>query len=84
MMSKSFVISSQSRIPGQVTTIPLQNLDIIAQAISPSRRLRAVLRNVKSGDSSSTTRLVEIWKKDLLVVSANVTECHGDFYADGE
>ena len=66
-----------------ITAIPLQDLDIVAQAISPSRKLRAVLRNVKSGDSLTGTRLVEIWNKDLLVVSANVTDCHGDFYADG-
>ena len=66
-----------------ITAIPLQDLDIVAQVISPSRKLRAVLRNVKSGDSPTGTRLVEIWNKDLLVVSANVTDCHGDFYADG-
>ena len=69
-----------------ITTIPLQghDLDIVAQVISPSRKLRAVLRHVKSGDSpTGGARLVEIWNKDLLVVSASVTDCHGDFYADG-
>ena len=66
-----------------VTAIPLQDLDIIAQVVSPSRKLRAVLRIVKSSGDSPPTRLVEIWNKDLLEVSANVTECHGDFYADG-
>lgn len=82
-MTKSIIISSKSK-GSVVTSIPLQDLDIIAQVISPSRNLRAVLRNVKSGDSpSGGIRLVEIWNKDRLVVSANVTECHGDFYADG-
>ena len=66
-----------------ITATPLQDLDIVAQIISPSQRLRAVLRNVKSKDSQTGTRLVEIWNKDLLLVSANVTDCHGDFYTDG-
>ena len=79
-MNKSIVISSEGSV---VATIPVQDLDIIAQVISPSRKLRAVLRNVKSGDSPSSTRLVEVWKKDLLQVSVDVTECHGDFYTDG-
>ena len=66
-----------------VTAIPLQDLDIVAQVISPSRKLRAELRHVKSVGSPTGTRLVEIWNKDLLVVSADVTDSHGDFYADG-
>ena len=68
-----------------ISTTPLQDHDpdIVAQIISPSRKLRAVLRHVKSGNSPTGSRLVEIWSKDLLVVSANVTDCHGDFYADG-
>lgn len=66
-----------------IASIPLQDLDIVAQVISPSRKLRAVLRNVKSGDSPTGTRLVEIWNRNLLVVSADVTDCHGEFYADG-
>ena len=81
-MTKSIVISSKSK-GSMSTSTPLQDLDIIAQVISSSGKLRAVLRSVKSGDSSGTARLVEIWKKDLLLVSANVTECHGNFYADG-
>lgn len=79
-MAKSIVISPKGSV---ITAIPLQDLDIIAQTSSPSQKLRAVLRIVKSGDSPLVARLVEIWNKDLLVVSANVTECHGDFYADG-
>jgi hypothetical protein len=79
-MTKSIAISSTGSV---ITTIPLQDLDIVAQTISPSRNLRAVLRHVKSGDSPTGTRLVEIWDKDILLVSANVTDCHGDFYADG-
>ena len=79
-MSKSIAISPGGSV---ITAIPLQDLDIVTQVISPSRKLRAVLRNIKSGDSPTGTRLVEIWNKDLLVVSANVTDCHGDFYADG-
>ena len=68
-----------------ITTMPLQDHDhdIIAQVMSPSRKLRAVLRHVKSGNSPTGTRLVEIWNKDLLEVLANVTDCHGDFYTDG-
>ncbi|KAF8800386.1 alpha/beta-hydrolase [Phlegmacium glaucopus] len=77
-VTKSLAISSEGSV---VAAIPLQDLDIVAQVTSPSRKLRAVLRISKSGDSSPT-RLVEIWNKDLLEVSANVTECHGDFYAD--
>jgi hypothetical protein len=79
-MTKSIAISSTGSV---ITTIPLQDLDIVAQTISPYRNLRAVLRHVKSGDSPTSTRLVEIWDKDILLVSANVTDCHGDFYADG-
>lgn len=86
-MTKSIIVSSnlkgsESKLPVVIASTPLHDLDIVAQLISPSRKLRAVLRNVKFGDSG-TTRLVEIWKNNLLVVSANVTECHGDFYADG-
>jgi acylaminoacyl-peptidase len=79
-MTKSIAISPTGSV---ITTTPLQDLDIVAQIISPSRKLRAVLRHVKSGDSPTGTRLVEIWDKDILLVSANVTDCHGDFYADG-
>ena len=84
-MTKSIAISGSPR-GSVIATIPLQNhdFDIVAQVYSPSRKLRAVLRHVKSGDSPIGTRLVEIWDKDLLVVSANVTEYHGDFYADGQ
>ena len=78
-MSKSIVISSEGSV---ITALPLQDLDIIAQTVSPSQKLRAVLRVTKSGDSPPI-RLVEIWNKDLLEISANVTDCHGDFYADG-
>jgi acylaminoacyl-peptidase len=57
-MIKSIVISSEGSV---IASMPLQDqADIIAQVISPSRKLRAVLRNVKSGDSSPGTRLVEI------------------------
>ena len=79
-MTKSIAVSGSS-----VIALPMQDrdLDIVSQVISPSRKLRAVLRHVKSGDSPAGTRLVEIWNKDLLVVSANVTDCHGDFYTDG-
>jgi hypothetical protein len=84
-MTKSIAISGSPRLGGAATRMPLQDHDpdIVAQLISPSRDLRAVLRHMKSGDSPTGTRLVEIWKKDLLVVSANVTDCHGDFYTDG-
>ena len=80
-MAKTIAISSKGSV---ITAVPLQDLDIVAQVISPSRKLRAVLRHVKSGDPPTGTRLVEIWNKDLLVVSANVTDCHGDFYTDGQ
>lgn len=86
MMTKSVIISSKSNgsesFPAVITSTPLHDqVDVVAQLISPSRKLRAVLRHIKFGDAPST-RLVEIWKKHLLLVSANVTECHGDFYAD--
>ena len=79
-MTKSIAISPTGSV---ITTTPLQDLDIVAQIISPSRKLRAVLRHVKSGDSPTGIRLVEIWDKDILLVSANVTDSHGGFYADG-
>ena len=79
-MTKSIVISSEGSV---ITSIPLQDHDIVAQVISPSRKLRVVLRNAKAGGSPLRTRLVEIWNNDLLKLSVNVTECHGDFYADG-
>ena len=82
-VTKSIAISGSPR-GSVITAIPLQDLDIVAQVISPSRKLRAVLRHVKSVGSPTGTRLVEIWNKDLLVVSADVTDCHGDFYADGK
>lgn len=83
-MTKSIAVSGSPR-GSVITTIPLQDHDpdIVSQVISPSRKLRAVLRHVKSGDSPTGTRSVEIWNKDLLIVSANVTDCHGDFYTDG-
>lgn len=57
---------------------------IVLQRNSSSRTKRAVLRNVSNANEDiSVSRLVEIWEDGLLVVSLNVTDLHGDFYADG-
>ena len=56
----------------------------VLQRNSPSRKKRAVLRKVSnSNGDSSITRIVEIWENGLLEASLNVTDLHGDFYADG-
>jgi acylaminoacyl-peptidase len=55
--------------------------DIVLSLISPSKSYRAVLRDLSKIGSSG--RFVEIWNKDRLVVSKEVTRAHGQFYSDG-
>jgi len=55
--------------------------DTILHTISASGLRRAVLR--KSGDAGDG-RHVEVWKGNLLEASMEVTDLHGDFYADGK
>ncbi|KAG6853149.1 hypothetical protein C0991_006556 [Blastosporella zonata] len=63
------------------TLSPLQDVsDEIAYAYSPSRALRAVLREAKG--NGKPKRFVEIWNQSALEVSFEVTEKHGAFYTD--
>ena len=64
---------------GNVVSSALQDVDIVGQAMSPSGKKRAFLRNVKGGSS----RVVEIWNSGTLEASMDVTDRHGDFYTDG-
>ncbi|KAF8638353.1 hypothetical protein AX17_002255 [Amanita inopinata Kibby_2008] len=53
--------------------------DVVLSALSPSRTLRAVLRETKS---SPAKRWIEIWRQDRLLVLRDVTHAHGQFYSD--
>lgn len=47
---------------------------------SPSTNYKAVLRNLDGGKK----RFVEIWGRDgALILTKDVTDNHGEFYADG-
>lgn len=77
-MVKSFAITEPS-----VIASPLYDVgEIVASAISPSLQLRANLREIKTADN--VKRYVEIWIKDRLEISKDVTDQHGAFYADGK
>ncbi|KAG6847174.1 hypothetical protein H0H93_009726, partial [Arthromyces matolae] len=54
--------------------------DELSFVYSPSRKRRAVLREVKNGVKPK--RFVEIWNKGTLEASIEVTEEHGAFYTD--
>ncbi|KAF8900475.1 Alpha/Beta hydrolase protein [Gymnopilus junonius] len=74
-VSRSIVFSSEaSSIP---TVTPLQEVDPVVQLVSPSTKRRAVLRSRPGG-----SRFIEIWSNGLLEASMEVTDYHGDFYAD--
>ncbi|KDR78215.1 hypothetical protein GALMADRAFT_245272 [Galerina marginata CBS 339.88] len=73
-VAKSIVFSADSTSIPAVTA--LHDVDVVAQLISSSGRRRAVLRK------ASGSRFVEIWTDGLLETSMNVTEYHGEFYAD--
>ena len=88
-MSKYLTIplpSETSAIPP--TSVPTHLEDTsgtILQRNSPSRKKRAILRKISNGKGdSSVSRIVEIWEDGQLEVSLNVTDLHGDFYADGK
>ncbi|KAF9474509.1 alpha/beta-hydrolase [Pholiota conissans] len=88
-MSKNIIFpsASDSARPLEndaVVSTPLLDTDIVAQIVSPTGRSRATLRNVKTakGRDGAATRVVEVWREGLLVVSMDVTEYHGDFYTD--
>lgn len=55
--------------------------DVIGSTVSPSLNRRAILREVK--DQPKSKRYVEIWYKDGLEASIDVTDEHGSFYTDG-
>ena len=87
-MSKFLTVplpSENSAVPP--TSVPTHLEDTsgtVLQRNSPSGRKRAVLRKVSnSNGDSSVSRIVEIWEDGLLQVSLDVTDLHGDFYADG-
>ncbi|CAA7262322.1 unnamed protein product [Cyclocybe aegerita] len=76
-LARSFVISGSNSI----TSTTLQDTpDVVAQIASDSGKKRAVLRAVKS--DKGTARYVELWVDGYLQVSLDVTDQHGDFYAD--
>lgn len=79
-MVKTIVFSSEATHGPVSVSTALQDVDIVAQIISPSTQRRAILRSPKSG----SPRYVEIWKNGLLETSLDVTDLHGDFYSDGE
>ena len=56
---------------------------MIAAVVSASGQKTAVLRE-HSEQGKDKKRLVEIWKGDVLEAVKDVTQDHGDFYADGK
>ena len=77
--------SETSAIPPTSVPTHLEDTsETILQRNSPSRKKRAILRKISNGKGdSSVSRIVEIWEDGRLEVSLNVTDLHGDFYADG-
>lgn len=79
-MSKNITITSN----GAVASTHLEETSGVLRRNSPSKMKRAVLRKVSNGSGeNSTSRIVEVWEDGLLEVSLDVTNLHGDFYADG-
>ncbi|KAG6844248.1 hypothetical protein H0H87_008462 [Tephrocybe sp. NHM501043] len=76
VVSNSVVVSESG-----VTSSSLQDVgDEIAFTYSPSRARRAVLREAKN--EGKPKRFVEIWNRNALEASIEVTEKHGAFYTD--
>ncbi|KAF8995396.1 Alpha/Beta hydrolase protein [Cyathus striatus] len=76
-MSKTIVLTK-----GESYKSPLQDVgDVVLSVTSPSKKRRAVLREVKS-DGKDAKRLVEVWLGDRLETTLDVSERHGTFYAD--
>ncbi|TFK33329.1 Alpha/Beta hydrolase protein [Crucibulum laeve] len=75
-MSKTIVLSDSSSTSSHLHDIS----DIVLSVLSPSRKKRAILREIKS--DSQSKRIVEIWDYDRVENSMDVTEKHGAFYAD--
>jgi len=74
-LSKSFFLSGDEHV--DIASTPLSDVGIIAQVPSPSKALRAVWRG------TADEKFVEIWKGNQLVIAADVSQFHNDFYADG-
>jgi hypothetical protein len=65
------------------TNFPLQEVgETVASVVSPSYELHAILRESKQG--TSTRRFVEIWSKNRIEVSLEVSDFHQAFYLDGK
>ena len=56
-------------------------LDVVSSLTSPSKSLRAILRDTTRTGGSS--RFVEIWSDSRMVACKDVTSAHGHFYSDG-
>ncbi|THH10095.1 hypothetical protein EW146_g8478 [Bondarzewia mesenterica] len=56
--------------------------DVQASIISPSGKLTAILRETSNGSNGAKNRYVEIWARDKLEASTDVSKLHGPFYTD--
>ncbi|KAL0069660.1 hypothetical protein AAF712_003318 [Marasmius tenuissimus] len=75
-VSKSIFISANS-----VFSSPNQEAgDTVLSRPSPSGKLRVNLKEIGSDDKKK--RFVEVWSKESIVASKEVTEVHGAFYND--
>ncbi|KAF5381480.1 hypothetical protein D9757_008136 [Collybiopsis confluens] len=62
------------------STPPVEVLGLVSAVYSPSKQIRAVLR--ETGDDKDKKRFVEIWRDDALLACKDVTDKHGIFFAD--
>ncbi|KAF5342853.1 hypothetical protein D9757_014920 [Collybiopsis confluens] len=62
------------------STPPVEVLGLVSAVYSPSKEIRAVLR--ETGDDKDKKRFVEIWRDDALLACKDVTDKHGIFFAD--
>ncbi|RIA82999.1 Alpha/Beta hydrolase protein [Glomus cerebriforme] len=60
--------------------LPIDLGDVILQAESPSRKKLLILRSVSNDKGKK--KFVEVWNNGNLKQSIDVTDSHGDFYAD--
>lgn len=77
---RTYVVSDKD----VVVSIPTDSGDVVKSIISPSRKRVATLREVPdSSIAGGKKRIVEVWEKDNLFISFDVSKTHGAFYNDG-
>ncbi|KIK66347.1 hypothetical protein GYMLUDRAFT_38158 [Collybiopsis luxurians FD-317 M1] len=63
-----------------ISSPPVEVIGVVSTVYSPSKKLKAVLR--ETGEDKDKKRFVEVWKDDTLLACKDVTDKHGIFFGD--